>query len=58
MHRLEVYTFGNAANHFNNPHRSLESAQKAIKLNTGEKQTKALSYVEHYANDGKFMDYI
>lgn len=28
--KLEVYTFGNAANHFNNPHQSLLSQQAAI----------------------------
>jgi hypothetical protein len=54
MQRLEVYTFGNAANHFNNPHRSLVAAENATKLDTENlKPTKALRYVEHYANDGK-----
>jgi hypothetical protein len=28
--RLEVYTFGNAANHFNNPHRHLGSQSRAL----------------------------
>lgn len=28
--KLEVYTFGNAANHFNNPHRNIQSQQHAI----------------------------
>lgn len=29
--KLEVYTFGNAANHFNNPHRHVESQSRALK---------------------------
>ncbi|EGO55384.1 hypothetical protein NEUTE1DRAFT_85645 [Neurospora tetrasperma FGSC 2508] len=28
--KLEVYTFGNAANHFNNPHRNIQSQRSAI----------------------------
>ncbi|KAK3347906.1 hypothetical protein B0H65DRAFT_158653 [Neurospora tetraspora] len=28
--KLEVYTFGNAANHFNNPHRNIQSQHNAI----------------------------
>ncbi|CCC13184.1 unnamed protein product [Sordaria macrospora k-hell] len=30
LSKLEVYTFGNAANHFNNPHRNIQSQHKAI----------------------------
>jgi hypothetical protein len=55
MQRLEVYTFGNAANHFNNPHRTLAAAAAhgTTKLDmTARKQSKALRYVEHYANEG------
>ncbi|KAF2418453.1 hypothetical protein EJ08DRAFT_666199 [Tothia fuscella] len=56
LQRLEVYTFGNAANHFNNPHRSLASAENSMTLNTeNNRPTKALRYVEHYANDGDFV---
>ena len=29
--KLEVYTFGNAANHFNNPHRSASSQARALR---------------------------
>jgi hypothetical protein len=58
MQRLEIYTFGNAANHFNNPHRSLAAGAATAAQNgrldvTAQKQSKALRYVEHYANDGK-----
>lgn len=53
MQRLEVYTFGNAANHFNNPHRLLASTNKSMQLDVrAAKQSKALRYVEHYANSG------
>lgn len=30
LSKLEVYTFGNAANHFNNPHRNIQSQHNAI----------------------------
>lgn len=30
LRKLEVYTFGNAANHFNNPHRHLDSQARAL----------------------------
>lgn len=30
LSKLEVYTFGNAANHFNNPHRHLGSQERAL----------------------------
>src|ERR1700712_289734 len=53
MQRLEVYTFGNAANHFNNPHRLLASTNKVIQVDVkASKQSKAIRYVEHYANSG------
>lgn len=53
MQRLEVYTFGNAANHFNNPHRLLASTNKVMQLDVrAAKQSKAIRYVEHYANSG------
>jgi len=31
MAKLEVYTFGNAANHFNNPHRHIQSQAAALR---------------------------
>lgn len=42
LRRLEVYTFGNAANHFNNPHRSVSQRRQA--------DARCIPYIEHYAN--------
>ncbi|KAF1989627.1 hypothetical protein K402DRAFT_444683 [Aulographum hederae CBS 113979] len=68
MEQLEVYTFGNAANHFNNPYKSLGKLQSAESSRVidkpGEpkdastassKKTKAIGYIEHYANQGDFV---
>ncbi|KAJ5006109.1 hypothetical protein K4K48_004932 [Colletotrichum sp. SAR 10_66] len=41
LKKLEIYTFGNAANHFNNP-----------KIDEGEY---VVGHIEHYANDGDFV---
>ncbi len=43
LHKLEIYTFGCAANHFNNP---------VIYGHTGRG---AIRYIEHYANTGDFV---
>ncbi|KZZ93716.1 hypothetical protein AAL_05432 [Moelleriella libera RCEF 2490] len=40
LKKLEIYTFGNAANHFNNP-----------KIKEGY----VVGHIEHYANDGDFV---
>ncbi|KAF2674780.1 hypothetical protein BT63DRAFT_449774 [Microthyrium microscopicum] len=65
MRRLEVYTFGNAANHFNNPQR--QSADKpnplakqtpVIPLPRTRKALKAIGHIEHYANHGDFVSEI
>lgn len=55
MHRLEVYTFGNAANHFNNPHRTGETYQAARRREHSNPDSKAIRYIEHYANSGDFV---
>ena len=53
LQKLEVYTFGNAANHFNNPHRY------ALDHHIGEHvtlpQSKAIRHIEHYANFSDFV---
>ncbi|KMU81343.1 hypothetical protein CISG_08988 [Coccidioides immitis RMSCC 3703] len=49
MSKLEVYTFGNAANHFNNPIRS-GSTDK-----TNPETYRAIRHIEHYANHGDFV---
>ncbi|KAJ5743239.1 hypothetical protein N7533_010341 [Penicillium manginii] len=40
LHKLEVYTFGNAANHFNNPRQS----------STCQPIVRSIGHIEHYAN--------
>jgi len=57
LHKLEIYTFGNAANHFNNPHRTLsalrnEQRDKAAK---SDSHAKIIRHIEHYANAGDFV---
>ncbi|KAK2036802.1 hypothetical protein LZ31DRAFT_614116 [Colletotrichum somersetense] len=41
LKKLEIYTFGNAANHFNNPEM--------------EKGVRAIKHIEHFANSGDFV---
>jgi hypothetical protein len=63
LRQLEVYTFGNAANHFNNPQRNVlpslpGSAANPLpnglrSLDTGV--LKAIGHIEHYANQGDFV---
>lgn len=45
--KLEIYTFGNAANHFNSPITAPGPDSRA-----GEPIVK---YIEHYANEGDFV---
>ncbi|KAH6855061.1 hypothetical protein B0I37DRAFT_363803 [Chaetomium sp. MPI-CAGE-AT-0009] len=60
LQNLEVYTFGCMANHFNNPYRSSASsaavtAAAAIKtVNSNILRQRAISHVEHYANNYDF----
>ncbi|RDW83401.1 hypothetical protein BP5796_04892 [Coleophoma crateriformis] len=51
MKKLEVYTFGNAANHFNNPVRRSQDDSGAGAPDYG----RAIGHIEHYANDGDFV---
>jgi hypothetical protein len=44
IHKLEVYTFAAAANHFNNPMRG-----------EGETKQPLIRHIEHYANSGDFV---
>ncbi|KAK1990893.1 hypothetical protein LX36DRAFT_591667 [Colletotrichum falcatum] len=41
LKKLEIYTFGNAANHFNNPEM--------------EEGIRAINHIEHFANSGDFV---
>ncbi|WQF80642.1 Putative alpha/Beta hydrolase [Colletotrichum destructivum] len=44
LRKIEIYTFGNAANHFNNPRAGL-----------GDDTSATLGHVEHYGNAGDFV---
>ncbi|TQB71584.1 hypothetical protein MPDQ_007443 [Monascus purpureus] len=46
LQHLEVYTFGNAANHWNNPNRT---------LSTDREDRPSIPYIEHYANSEDFV---
>lgn len=48
LHKLEVYTFGNAANHFNNPRQSSNC----------QPVTRSIRHIEHYANSGDPVSYL
>lgn len=48
LHKLEVYTFGNAANHFNNPRQS----------STCQPIVRSIRHIEHYANSQDAVAYL
>lgn len=50
LHQLEVYTFGNAANHFNNPRCTCPASVKARGSGLDPSMRRSVSYIEHYAN--------
>lgn len=56
LQKLEVYTFGCFANHFNNPYRDAISSASATAYATGKAASadkihhRAISHIEHYAN--------
>jgi hypothetical protein len=54
-----VYTFGNAANHFNNPHSAgTPTSRYPYAKETHNISSKAIGYIEHYANTGDFVSQI
>ena len=61
LKQLEVYTFGNAANHFNNPYRdhaSSVAASASSKERRDHPETvnkRAIAHIEHYANSEDFV---
>ena len=69
LQKLEVYTFGCAANHFNNPHRSVlsqrlakESAAAAASAITADGSApsstsadRVIGHIEHYAHTSDFV---
>lgn len=56
LHRLEVYTFGNAANHFNNPRwTKLTTPRPAQTPDLLHRFGQSVGYIEHYANSGDIV---
>ncbi|KAL4915903.1 hypothetical protein BDW62DRAFT_117324 [Aspergillus aurantiobrunneus] len=62
LRKLEIYTFGNAANHFNNPYRAQQNtprnasnAEGRQTQQTREKNNSAILHIEHYANSRDFV---
>jgi hypothetical protein len=58
--RLEVYTFGCAANHFNNPTRVSTASSLVNGLPNFQAKTplRAVGHIEHYANTGDYVSQI
>ncbi|KAF3398255.1 hypothetical protein F1880_006456 [Penicillium rolfsii] len=53
LHQLEVYTFGNAANHFNNPICSCRFSAGSLENQSAGRDPstmRSVGYIEHYAN--------
>jgi hypothetical protein len=61
LQQLEIYTFGNAANHFNNPYRDHRSYVAAFSKSRTEGEyvqaarNRAIGHLEHYANTKDFV---
>lgn len=57
LRKLEVYTFGNAANHFNNPLRSLRQRPRPYRQvpQYTEADDRCIRHIEHYANSKDFI---
>lgn len=49
VNKIEIYTFGSAANHFNNPPRHDQSSMG------NRRNPNAVRHIEHYADDGEFV---
>ncbi|CAI7631010.1 unnamed protein product [Penicillium glandicola] len=56
LRHLEVYTFGNAANHFNNPRwTKLASPQRISRPDIVHEFGQSIGHIEHYANAGDIV---
>lgn len=55
LNKLEVYTFGSAANHFNNPYKSSGRPPSNIGASPEIPRAKCLRHIEHYANEGDLV---
>lgn len=53
LNNLEVYTFGNAANHFNNPRHRFQVGSEASRTSNHHRSIdRSVGYIEHYVNTG------
>ncbi|KAJ5682990.1 hypothetical protein N7462_006155 [Penicillium macrosclerotiorum] len=59
LHQLEVYTFGNAANHFNNPRCTCQpvSKEQCVPGDQGIAR-RSIGFIEHYANSGDCISWL
>jgi hypothetical protein len=55
LSKLEVYSFGNAARHFNNPLIKVPSPTRSVGEATGDRGERVFKYIEHYANSEDFV---
>lgn len=56
LHHLEVYTFGNAASHFNNPRWTKLARPEAVQTQDLVHQFgQSIGHIEHYANSGDIV---
>ncbi|KAL5366438.1 hypothetical protein BJX96DRAFT_182605 [Aspergillus floccosus] len=55
LSKLEVYTFGSAANHFNNPYKSSGRHPSNPDASPDIPREKCLRHIEHYANEGDLV---
>lgn len=55
LHKLEIYTFSSAANHFNNPSFSMRAQGGEDGKDDSQPCSKAIRYIEHYANSDDFV---
>ncbi|KAL3467957.1 hypothetical protein BJX64DRAFT_80807 [Aspergillus heterothallicus] len=60
LRKLEIYTFGNAANHFNNPYRDRPAREKDsecpdLRSTRADRHNNTILHIEHYANSREFV---
>ncbi|KAF2634674.1 hypothetical protein P280DRAFT_494167 [Massarina eburnea CBS 473.64] len=55
INKLEIYTFGSAANHFNNPPKHISSSSSSSSSSCSARNTNAVRHIEHYVNAGEFV---
>ena len=57
LKKLEVYTFGNAANHFNNPEHAPDNFEPGQEMTPRDHDPdrRCVRHIEHYANNADFV---